>query len=230
MLYGITPPARRRAVAVRLEALYIIEIPIFPRVQATFQGTCYYIIVLDKSWSTALFRSATPGSKCIMRRALLVALAGAAAALGGVNQAESQTPAATAPPSSQAAPTPTASPAPDATAAATASAAATATAATTAPATTAPAATATAAATAPATAPAAPSPDMLRRAREAGFKPELHNGVTTYCVKDDRADTGTHFSAPKRCYDESQVLAILDQRAQTRDVLRGMSQVNPSSK
>ncbi len=225
MLYGITPPARRRAVAVRLEALYIIEIPIFPRVQATFQGTCYYIIVLDKSWSTALFRSATPGSKCIMRRALLVALAGAAAALGGVNQAESQTPAATAPPSSQAAPTPTASPAPDATAAATASAAATATAATTAP-----AATATAAATAPATAPAAPSPDMLRRAREAGFKPELHNGVTTYCVKDDRADTGTHFSAPKRCYDESQVLAILDQRAQTRDVLRGMSQVNPSSK
>ncbi|MGO9036539.1 MAG: hypothetical protein ACLPX1_01440 [Steroidobacteraceae bacterium] len=71
---------------------------------------------------------------------------------------------------------------------------------------------------------------MLRRAREAGFKPELHNGVTTYCVKDDRADTGTHFSAPKRCYDESQVLAILDQRAQTRDVLRGMSQVNPSSK
>ncbi len=230
MLYEITPPARRRAVAVRLEALYIIEIPIFPRVQATFQGTCYYIIVLDKSWSTALFRSATPGSKCIMRRALLVALAGAAAALGGVNQAESQTPAATAPPSSQAAPTPTASPAPDATAAATASAAATATAATTAPATTAPAATATAAATAPATAPAAPSPDMLRRAREAGFKPELHNGVTTYCVKDDRADTGTHFSAPKRCYDESQVLAILDQRAQTRDVLRGMSQVNPSSK
>ncbi len=225
MLYEITPPARRRAVAVRLEALYIIEIPIFPRVQATFQGTCYYIIVLDKSWSTALFRSATPGSKCIMRRALLVALAGAAAALGGVNQAESQTPAATAPPSSQAAPTPTASPAPDATAAATASAAATATAATTAP-----AATATAAATAPATAPAAPSPDMLRRAREAGFKPELHNGVTTYCVKDDRADTGTHFSAPKRCYDESQVLAILDQRAQTRDVLRGMSQVNPSSK
>ena len=147
-----------------------------------------------------------------MTRALLAALTvGAAMALAGMNQALPQSPAAT--PATPSTPAPLGSQ-PAATPAQ-------------------PSATPnplTAAATTTAAAPAAPSPAFLRRAREAGFKPETHNGVTRYCMKDDKSDTGTHLPAPKRCYDESQVMAILDQRQQDRDALRGMSELNISSK
>jgi hypothetical protein len=76
----------------------------------------------------------------------------------------------------------------------------------------------------------APSQLLLRQAREAGYKVELHNGVTQFCIKEDKADTGTHFAAPKRCFDKGQMIAILDQRQQNRDTLRGMTQTNPTSK
>lgn len=141
-----------------------------------------------------------------MTRALLAVLTfGVAIALGCANQAHEQTPAGV--PAPHLAPGPTAP-------------------------TVAPPGTASNAVPTPAasTAAASPSPDVLRRAREGGFKPEVHDGVTRYCVKDDKADTGTHFVAPKRCYDESQMLAILDQRQQVRDVLRIPSQMNPNSK
>ncbi len=164
------------------------------------------------------------GDERIMTRELLAALtAGAAIALAGANQALPQSAATTAaPPGSESASTPTqssAAPTPVAGAAA----------ATTAPATTAPATTAPAA-TAPAAAPTAPSPEFLKRAREAGFRPETYKGVVRYCVRDDKADTGTHFPAPKRCYDESQVLALLDMRQQDRDALRSMTEINLNSK
>ncbi len=154
------------------------------------------------------------GDKRIMTRALLAAVTlGAALALAGANQALPQSPAATtAPPGSDPAATPaqpSATPTPVAAATATAAAPAT---------------------TAPAAAPAAPSPAFLKRVREAGFRPETYKGVVRYCVKDDRADTGTHFPGPKRCYDESQVLALLDMRQQDRDALRSMPQNNISSK
>ncbi len=142
-----------------------------------------------------------------MTRALLAALtAGAAMALAGANQALAQSPATTAaPPPGESAPAPAQ---PSAT----------------------PTPVAAATAAAPAAAPAAPSPEFLKRVREAGFRPETYKGVVRYCVKDDKADTGTHFPAPKRCYDDTQVLALLDMRQQDRDALRSMPQNNISSK
>ncbi len=88
----------------------------------------------------------------------------------------------------------------------------------------------TAAASTTAAEPATPSPDVLRKARAEGFKPEVRDGVTKYCIKDEKAETGSHFAAPKHCYDESQMLAIVAQRQQDRDTLRGMHENNISSK
>jgi hypothetical protein len=156
------------------------------------------------------------GDERIMTRALLAAFtAGAAMALAGANQALPQSPAASpAPPVSEPAPTqPSASSTPVAAATAAATAAAPAP-----------------AAAAPAATPAAPSPEFLKRAHVAGFRPETYKGVVRYCVKDDRSDTGTHFPAPKRCYDESQELQLLDMRQQDRDALRAMPELNLSSK
>ncbi|GAC1302664.1 MAG: hypothetical protein NVSMB10_03870 [Steroidobacteraceae bacterium] len=59
-----------------------------------------------------------------------------------------------------------------------------------------------------------PSPDLLKQARAAGFKPEKRNGVTRYCV--ESADIGTRFST-KKCYDEDRLAMILQQRQLQRE-------------
>lgn len=146
--------------------------------------------------------------------ALLLAV-GAPIALGGRVQAQQPTPAAATPPAATPPAAPTSSPP------------------STAKETAAPTnATATAAAAPAASTPApAPAPDnLLRRARNAGFKPEVRAGVTQYCIKEDKAETGTHFHAAKKCYDEAHLLALLDQRDADRDVLRSMHQNNPNGR
>lgn len=91
----------------------------------------------------------------------------------------------------------------------------------------APAATSAPAAEAPATPPAAatssaaasseassgPSPELLKKARLAGFKPETQHGATVYCSKE--ASLGTRFEK-KTCYNESQIAQVIEQREQTR--------------
>jgi len=83
-------------------------------------------------------------------------------------------------------------------------------------------------AAAAATRPAAstPSADTLKKARAGGFKPEVQKGVTKYCIND--AETGTRFPT-KRCYDEMQMLSILNLRQDTRDALQKLPENNLSS-
>jgi hypothetical protein len=153
-----------------------------------------------------------------MTRELLALLAvGAAIALGGRVQAQQPTPAAATPPAATPpATTPPVAPTSSPPSTAKESAAPT---------------NATATAAAPAASTPAPAPDnLLRRARKAGFKPEVRGGVTQYCIKEDKAETGSTFLPAKKCYDEPHLLALLDQRDADRDVLRSMHQNNISSK
>jgi hypothetical protein len=72
--------------------------------------------------------------------------------------------------------------------------------------------------TAPASAdaPAGPSPELIKKARQEGFKPKTVNGITHFCYKD--ATVGTHFQTEK-CYDEAQLLSVLAQRQDQRNNL-----------
>ena len=66
--------------------------------------------------------------------------------------------------------------------------------------------------------PAAPGPDAatLKKARDAGLKPEVRKGVTVYCWED--ADIGTRFKT-KKCVDESRLDEIIVARQAQRDQL-----------
>jgi hypothetical protein len=64
------------------------------------------------------------------------------------------------------------------------------------------------------TAPAGPSPELLKKARDAGIKPEVRNGTTVYCWKD--ADIGSRLPS-KKCVDEAQLQVMLDRRQEQRD-------------
>jgi hypothetical protein len=58
-----------------------------------------------------------------------------------------------------------------------------------------------------------PSPELLKKARLAGYKPETQHGATVYCSKE--ASLGTRFEK-KTCYNESQIAQVIEQREQTR--------------
>lgn len=75
-----------------------------------------------------------------------------------------------------------------------------------------------AAATPPADSPPpGPSKETLRKARNLGMHPEhTSSGKTVYCWED--ADTGTHFKT-KKCVDEYQLQATMEQRQATIDNL-----------
>jgi hypothetical protein len=63
---------------------------------------------------------------------------------------------------------------------------------------------------------AGPSPELLKKARQEGFKPKTVNGVTQFCYRD--ASTGTHFQTEK-CYDEAHLMSVLAQRQDQRNSL-----------
>ena len=66
--------------------------------------------------------------------------------------------------------------------------------------------------------PPGPSKDTLRKARNLGMHPEhTSSGKTVYCWED--ADTGTHFKT-KKCVDEYQLQATIEQRQATIDLLQ----------
>jgi hypothetical protein len=65
-------------------------------------------------------------------------------------------------------------------------------------------------------APAAPSPELVKKAKEAGLKPELHKGFTVFCWED--ANIGSPFKT-KKCVDENQVEELIAQRQAQKDAL-----------
>jgi len=82
--------------------------------------------------------------------------------------------------------------------------------------------------TAPIAAAAGPDPDTLKKAKNAGFHPEVTKaGATVYCRED--AEVGSRFKK-KRCVDADGLHAYLDENQVMQDQLhRGMTS-GPSSK
>jgi hypothetical protein len=60
---------------------------------------------------------------------------------------------------------------------------------------------------------------LSKKAREAGWRPEAHNGETVYC-RDD-AQVGSRF-ATRRCVHENQLLVLLDQAQADKDSLKSV--------
>ena len=66
-----------------------------------------------------------------------------------------------------------------------------------------------------------PDAAMLKRAKDAGLKPETHNGKTLYCWED--ASIGTRF-ATKKCTDDTGLSQMIAQReAQKQNMRQSMS-------
>jgi len=66
-------------------------------------------------------------------------------------------------------------------------------------------------------APTGPSPEFIKKARSAGYKPETKNGVTQFCAA-KAADVGTRFET-KKCYTEVQLVAVLNMEQDQRNNL-----------
>jgi hypothetical protein len=69
-------------------------------------------------------------------------------------------------------------------------------------------------------APDAPNPEVLKKARNAGFHTKVRNNTVLYCKTD--TDTGTRFSTEK-CLNEAQLLQHLDFAQAQKDQLIGHS-------
>jgi hypothetical protein len=61
-----------------------------------------------------------------------------------------------------------------------------------------------------------PSADILRSARDAGFKIKIVNGITHFCKTD--TPVGTRF-AIERCLDEERLTLLLSRSQNQRDTL-----------
>jgi hypothetical protein len=81
-----------------------------------------------------------------------------------------------------------------------------------------PTATAPPAATSPVKedAPKGPTPDLLKKAREAGYKTQVHNGVTQFCT--ETTEIGSHFKT-KSCINQGQLELALERRQAQLDQL-----------
>jgi hypothetical protein len=65
--------------------------------------------------------------------------------------------------------------------------------------------------------PPAPSADVLKKARQAGYHTKLKNGIYAFCK--EQADTGTRFSTEK-CIDGNTLAQTLLQQQAQRDQMR----------
>jgi hypothetical protein len=61
---------------------------------------------------------------------------------------------------------------------------------------------------------------VAKKAREAGWRPESHNGETVYCRDDPQI--GSRF-ATRRCVQENQLLVLLEQAQYQKDMLKNGS-------
>jgi len=84
----------------------------------------------------------------------------------------------------------------------------------------APTTTPTSAASASSTAstPPATARDVAKRAKNVGFTPETHKGVTLYC-KYGETQLGTRFPTKKTCYNEDQIVVMIEQLEQQKNAL-----------
>ena len=92
-------------------------------------------------------------------------------------------------------------------------------------ATTAPTAPAASAATTAATTTASgaskiPSPETVKKARQAGYRSKLRKGATVFCK--EQVEIGTHFST-ENCINEDQLALVLDREQAQRDSLTNHS-------
>ncbi len=70
-------------------------------------------------------------------------------------------------------------------------------------------------ATAPTSAPpSGPSPETIKKAKDAGLKPEVRKGITVFCWED--ANVGTRFKT-KKCVGELQLDGVIEQREADRE-------------
>jgi len=67
---------------------------------------------------------------------------------------------------------------------------------------------------APTSAAKIPSPDTVKKAKDAGYRAKLRKGVTLFCK--DEADIGTHFST-EHCINEDQLGLVLERAQAQRD-------------
>ena len=61
---------------------------------------------------------------------------------------------------------------------------------------------------------------MVQRAKDAGFKPEMHHGEVWYCKKD--IAIGSRLPS-KRCANEAGLLVLLDRTQEEKDGVRSMN-------
>jgi hypothetical protein len=73
-------------------------------------------------------------------------------------------------------------------------------------------------------APSTPSNDLIKKARAAGYRPQVSKGVTTFCKEE--ASLGSHFPQ-KTCISSDQLSARLEMEQQQRDQLRQNSLTAP---
>jgi hypothetical protein len=74
--------------------------------------------------------------------------------------------------------------------------------------------TSTPAATPPPEAAKIPSPETVRKAKDAGYRAKLRKGVTLFCK--EQTEIGSHFSS-ENCIDENQLLLVLEREQAQRD-------------
>jgi hypothetical protein len=61
-----------------------------------------------------------------------------------------------------------------------------------------------------------PSPDVLKKARNLGYKPEHHNGTTLFCKS--VSEIGSRFPT-KQCIDENSLDAVIEKQRQQQDLM-----------
>jgi hypothetical protein len=79
----------------------------------------------------------------------------------------------------------------------------------------------TAVAAAPTTTPLqteGPSPELLKKARVAGYRPKTKDGVTTFCMKE--TETGSRLQSKEECIDQDHLQMVIDARQAQHDVLQ----------
>jgi flagellar motor protein MotB len=65
-----------------------------------------------------------------------------------------------------------------------------------------------------------PSPELVKQARQEGFKPKKRNGVTQFCQTS--AQMNTHFLS-ETCVDEAHLKMLVEQREDQRNQMRQSS-------
>ena len=72
--------------------------------------------------------------------------------------------------------------------------------------------------------PPGPSPETIKKATDAGLKPEVHRGVTMFCWED--ANVGTRFKT-KKCVGALELDGVIEQREADREQMNRGGGIHP---